>query len=277
MTTHDMPDTEREALSALFDGELQGDARRFASRRLAHDAGWQDNCGRWQLIGDALRRQAPIAAPADFAARVRNAVAAEASPLAAPAAVASARRPVRLWAGGALAASLAALAVFATRSPAPAPAAVAPPAVASAASTPSATVAVASPAIADAAVAATGAPPPAATRDAPVDRIAAVERAPARIAARTSPRPSRASAHESRAPAAVLAASTFTPPDAANPFHVPPADPLSARPWPRGALSGNAGLTASYGAPANSRGDSPSFYPFEPRTQAETDIRVESP
>ncbi|TZF80644.1 sigma-E factor negative regulatory protein, partial [Cognatilysobacter lacus] len=57
--------TDQETLSALFDGELRADARRFALRRLEHDAGWKDDCGRWQLVGDVLRRQAPIAAPGD--------------------------------------------------------------------------------------------------------------------------------------------------------------------------------------------------------------------
>ena len=49
------PRDDREALSALFDGELAADAMRFALKRLHHDADWRDTCGRWLVIGDALR------------------------------------------------------------------------------------------------------------------------------------------------------------------------------------------------------------------------------
>ena len=55
--THD-----RETLSALFDGELRGDAARFALKRLGHDAQWRQACGRWQLYGDVLRGQATAVA-----------------------------------------------------------------------------------------------------------------------------------------------------------------------------------------------------------------------
>ena len=61
------PRDEREALSALFDGELPGDAARFALKRLDHDAGWRETCGRWQMIGDALRGETISVAPAGFA------------------------------------------------------------------------------------------------------------------------------------------------------------------------------------------------------------------
>src|SRR4249919_1858243 len=73
------PREDREALSALFDGELPGDAIRFALRRLDHDAGWREACGRWQLIGDALRGEATSMAPPDFASGVMRLLAAEAA------------------------------------------------------------------------------------------------------------------------------------------------------------------------------------------------------
>ncbi|HEY4583982.1 MAG TPA: hypothetical protein VIG88_14165, partial [Lysobacter sp.] len=70
----------------------------------------------------------------------------------------------------------------------------------------------------------------------------------------------------SAAPA--VASAAFLPADA-NPFHVPAADPLTARPWPRAALPGTGGaFTARYGAPGDSRTPAPSFYPFEPRVPA---------
>jgi Meckel syndrome type 1 protein len=287
MTSHDT--TDRETLSALFDGELQGDARRFAARRLAHDTGWQDDCGRWQLMGDVMRRQAPIAAPADFAARVERAVAAEAAvaPLGVQPAVplpaaGSMRRPVRLWAGGALAASLALLAVFATRSPEDV---TSPPTAV--ASTPAERVpTLAVPAVAAAAgveaLASRSDAAPTPASPVAVQRVAAAEpmrQPPSRVARRTGRAVEAAPAvvMPQRAAGAVLAAATFTAPDATNPFHVPAADPLASRPWPRAAVSAGGALTASYGTQVESRGDSPSFYPFEPRAHADAAVRAESP
>jgi Meckel syndrome type 1 protein len=289
MTSHDT--TDRETLSALFDGELQGDARRFAARRLAHDTGWQDDCGRWQLMGDVMRRQAPIAAPLDFAARVERAVAAEAAvavaPVAAPADMplpgkAPVRRPVRLWAGGALAASLALLAVFATRAPqvvtgAPAQIASSPVEPAPALAAPAGA--------ANVAPEARGSQSDAAAvpvRSASVQRVAATEAvrpAASRVVRRTTRAVETAPAvvMPQRAAGAVLAAATFAAPDATNPFHVPAADPLASRPWPRAAIPAGGALTASYGTQIESRGDSPSFYPFEPRAHADAAVRAESP
>lgn len=257
--------TDRETLSALFDGELQGEARLFAMRRLSHDAGWQEDCGRWQMIGDAMRRQAPIAAPADLTERVRRSIEATPAELAPAPVVATvarpSRRPVRLWVGSAMAASVALMAVFATRTPqdtTPAPAstvAVTPSATAPvmnvAASTP-ATV-VPTPVQAPIAERAT----PAAVQVARVER-AAVERPATRV---------RREAPSIAAPAATqaVAAAAFLPPEA-NPFHVPEADPLAGRPWPRAALPGTGGaFTARYGVSGDSRTPAPSFYPFEPR------------
>ncbi|HEY4556450.1 MAG TPA: sigma-E factor negative regulatory protein, partial [Lysobacter sp.] len=68
---------ELENLSALHDGELHGDAARFALKRLGHDAEWQQACGRWQLMGDVLRGRATSAASDDLSARIASAVAVE--------------------------------------------------------------------------------------------------------------------------------------------------------------------------------------------------------
>ena len=76
------PTPDGETLCALFDGQLQGDAARFALKRLGHDAQWRQACGRWQLYGDVMRGQAAAVAPAGFADRVALAMAGEA-PLAA--------------------------------------------------------------------------------------------------------------------------------------------------------------------------------------------------
>ncbi|AXK72307.1 hypothetical protein DWG18_08435 [Lysobacter sp. TY2-98] len=273
--THD-----RESLSALHDGELAGEARLFALRRLSHDAGWKDDCGRWQLIGDAMRRQAPIAAPAGLAARVRDAVAAEASALApvptvATVATPTPRRPVRMWVGGALAASLALVAVVATRAPQPSPAPSAP-AVAVMPAPAAAQPAVPTPIAPSAeipAVASTTTP----TADAiPASRqVAAVDRPqPRATAVRPARRTESVARDEVAAPSTVAA---FTPPDVANPFHVSANDALASRPWPRASAGSNAALTASYGAVADALGDSPSFYPFEPRVHDETTGQANTP
>ncbi|MGY1425296.1 sigma-E factor negative regulatory protein [Lysobacter sp. A289] len=114
-------DADRETLSALFDGQLEGDTARFALKRLGHDAQWRRTCGHWQLAGDVLRGNTGDLAPPDFAARVMAAVAREsreAMPAAsthsvASGAVATARRR---WIGGAaLAASVAMAALFVVR------------------------------------------------------------------------------------------------------------------------------------------------------------------
>lgn len=270
---------DRESLSALYDGELSGEARLFALRRLAHDGSWKDDCGRWQLIGDAMRQQGPIAAPADLADRVRSAIAVEAPSLAPAPAVATVatptRRPVRLWAGGALAASLALVAVVATRGPQPSPAPAPAQTGAVATTAAPAPVAASSTPVVEAPVVAA-----AALQDAPVveapTRVAAVELGPSRSAVARPARRIEAVDRVAPEPTAVTVAA-FTPPDAANPFHVPADNALASRPWPRAALGTSATLAASYEAVAESSGDSPSFYPFEPRLHADATGQANTP
>ncbi|MEI2429103.1 sigma-E factor negative regulatory protein [Lysobacter yananisis] len=124
---------DNETLSALFDGELDGDAARFAFKRLSHDGQWREACGRWQLCGDVLRRRAhgaaepaPGFAATGFAERVAAAIAADAALQASQAAAAppaqteikprKAAGSRRGWIGGAaLAASVAVAALFVAR------------------------------------------------------------------------------------------------------------------------------------------------------------------
>lgn len=114
---------DAETLSALFDGQLGGDARRFALKRLAHDVQWRQACGRWQLAGDVLRGDAMAAAPAGFAERVMAAVAQESLYAEGTAPILPASLPGkaharahRRWIGGAaLAASVAMAALFVVR------------------------------------------------------------------------------------------------------------------------------------------------------------------
>ncbi|WP_042814742.1 sigma-E factor negative regulatory protein, partial [Xanthomonas citri] len=103
----------RQQLSALVDGELSADESRFLLRRLAHDEELAGCHERWQLCGDVLRGAASAPAPLDFAARVRGAIAEEPAPQAQPAARPGARWR---WGGGAaIAASVAAIAMFLAR------------------------------------------------------------------------------------------------------------------------------------------------------------------
>ncbi|HBS63281.1 MAG TPA: anti-sigma factor, partial [Stenotrophomonas sp.] len=108
----------RQQLSALIDGELSADEARFMLRRLEHDEALSGCHERWQMLGDVLRGQACAPAPQAFAERIRVAVAAEPRPQPQPAAApATVRRSGwRRWGGGAaLAASVAAVAMFMTR------------------------------------------------------------------------------------------------------------------------------------------------------------------
>lgn len=265
MTT-DRPTTDDlETLSALFDGALDADAARFAQKRLGHDAQWQQACGRWQIIGDALRGQATAAAPADFAQRVHDAVAGEPVPVLVPE-PAPAVRPAKpaarrapMWIGGALAASVAAVAVFVWRPAVDAPAADAAPMIVA---TPSVTAPVV---------------PSAPEATAPV--VSATDAVPSSLASNTDAPPAGSERRVPRAPQAVLAARETTDriardvqrsvesdarvaDVAPDPFR--PAAEIVTRPWPRAVLPNSqaaGALTASFETPgANAR----SFYPFEP-------------
>lgn len=111
----------RRQLSAMLDGELSTDQARFMLRRLQHDAELAECWERWQVCGDILRGRGHALLPGDFSRRVAMAIAASetaAAPVAAAGREAApARRPQRLvrWGGGALAASVALVALFMAR------------------------------------------------------------------------------------------------------------------------------------------------------------------
>jgi len=106
-------------LSAMLDGELSPDQARFMLRRLQHDGELAACWERWQVCGDILRGRGHALLPADFSKRVAAAIAApEAATVApAPGHAAARPRPHRLlrWGGGALAASVALVALFMAR------------------------------------------------------------------------------------------------------------------------------------------------------------------
>lgn len=274
MSPQDIRPDDRETLSALFDGELDGEARLFALRRLGHDESWQRACGQWQLVGDVMRRHAPIAAPSDFAARVRHAVAAE--PVASPAPTSFAPRPPRWrtarWIGGGAIAASVALALAVSTLPlggdvageGGTTVAVTPP-VGSATPAPVAAIA-AAPAVA---------PVVSPSAEPGLDQPAAV------ATAESSPRIATAAPRRQRpAPTAIASARSdlpSNPSDVAmlvgrtgNPFNLEADEALTARPWPRTGVAGTA-FTAGYGASGDSSGERPSFYPFEPRPPGEAE------
>ena len=115
MSTDKIDNHYQQQLSAWIDGDLPSDEARFLLRRLQHDDELASRLGRWQLCGDVLRGQAQAPAPAGFAERVAAAVNAEPSLLAASATAPRARSNLRVWGGGALAASVAAIALFMVR------------------------------------------------------------------------------------------------------------------------------------------------------------------
>ncbi|WP_045736680.1 RseA family anti-sigma factor [Xanthomonas sp. MUS 060] len=285
----------RQQLSALIDGELPADEARFVLRRLQHDEELAGCHERWQLCGEILRGRVSVPAPADFSARVREAVAAEASQqVHARRLGAAGKRRTWRWSGGvALAASVAGLALFVTGERLPdVPAAVPPAQVASAVTPASAVVAspsrlpaprptpvdpqgdlAAAVAAAPALAIATHRRQEAEARDDEMRR-AQVERAAAAVALE---HPARAVAVATPAVAApVQAAPSFAVPAVAataiaqregDPFgHATPA--LQPRPWPRSKLpqaASGSEFTASFPGQGNS---SAAFYPFEPQVSA---------
>ncbi|MCI4567440.1 sigma-E factor negative regulatory protein [Lysobacter sp. CFH 32150] len=100
----------RQQLSALMDGELAPDQARFLLRRLQHDHELGECWERWQVVGDVLRGHDNAMLPAGFAARVSAAIVADRAQ--APAAISARARWVRWGGGAALAASVAAAALF---------------------------------------------------------------------------------------------------------------------------------------------------------------------
>lgn len=269
-TTPDKIDTHnRQQLSALVDGALSPDEARFMLRRLEHDEALAGCHERWQLLGDVLRGQACAPAPLDFAARVRGAVAAEPAPLATAAVVEHTRERRsgwRRWGGGAaLAASVAAVAMFMTREQLPSQTPLDSPTttvIASQAEVPKTPPA---PAPMDAAVAVAAVPAAAVAAASRRQDVAAVRRASAtrtqqaaRSAGERSAEPQRAVASQSLPMPALPAASSRQLPfgDVAA---------LQAKPWPRSTLVPAAGgaLNASFSA----QEPQAAFYPFEPRLQ----------
>ena len=308
MTSTPIHSDERENLSALFDGELDGDAARFAFKRLGHDAQWREACGRWQLCGDVLRRRAhgaaeptPGFAAAGFAERVAAAIQADAALQASQRAAAPAQTELkprkaagsrRGWFGGAaLAASVAVAALFVARpfsddtatgagDPAQVAQQAAQPAPAQPAAPQQPVPAPAPQAVAANTPAETGLTSADASGLAAGAAVAVAE-LPRRLNERRSRGQSQRAAvrasERQEAPLQAVAGAAPLVADARatanagahpNPFRPQQSEAPASRPWPRAALP-NYPSNSAYTASYGGPGlASPSFYPFEPAQDA---------
>lgn len=124
MHTHSAPGSDdfREQLSAWHDGALPAEASRFVLKRLLDDENLRAEVGRWQAVGDALRRQPSQATAVSLAGRVGAAIAREsiAEAMAAPRRAATSGPRAGWWATAA-AVGLAAVLVLPGRDAPPAP------------------------------------------------------------------------------------------------------------------------------------------------------------
>lgn len=269
----------RQQLSALVDGELAADEARFMLRRLEHDADLAACQERWQMLGDTLRGQACAPAPLDFSARVRAAIAADVQQNG-PAQVTLQRPPRRGWmrwsGGAALAASVAAVALFMAREQLPGEA-LPDPVIATTAQVSTAPVQAATDSgqvVGDAAAPVAAAP---AVAVAVARRQDAAQRRGS--ATRTQQAARASSVARATEPQRALAAAPVLP--AAQNLQRDPfaaAGALQARPWPRStlspALSQSGALNASF--PVREQGGA-TFYPFEPRLPAHEAENAELP
>jgi sigma-E factor negative regulatory protein RseA len=120
-----MTDPVKEQLSACLDGELPEGELDLLLKQVTRDPELHASLGRYALIGEALRGQGVVAAPADFAKSIATAVGAEPplSPMTEP--LTPAGRKYTQWlrpaAGFAVAAGVAALAILTLRQPADTP------------------------------------------------------------------------------------------------------------------------------------------------------------
>jgi negative regulator of sigma E activity len=280
----------RMQLSAMMDGELSLDEARFLLRRLRHDEELNGCWERWQLCGDVLRGQAQAPAPAGFAQRVALAIAAE--PLQSAAnRDSAARRPrgsLARWGGGALAASVALVALFMarqqgpqdnSRTELPAVATQTPTdagrGIAADSSKPKADSANGGDFMASVATGAVAVASVPRRQDSAARRSATRTQQAGRSAARTAREPQRAvaSAMPSSLPATAAPSPALVPP--LNPFSRAPvaSQPVAsisapqARPWPRAALQ-YPSASGSLAVGLSSDSAQQTFYPFEPRLPA---------
>ena len=282
MTTDKIDNHYFQQLSALMDGDLPPDQARFLLRRMEHDTELTGCWERWQLCGDALRGQAQAPAPAGFADGIALAIAAEPTRSAANAASPRIRSNLARWGGGALAASVAAIALFMVRQQVPdeAPSQAAP------------TVANQSPTTAPSAASPDPALQTAATVTAASVAVASVPRRQndARRSATRSQQAARNAAAVRNAPERAVAAASVpvinvlakTPAgtganDPRDSFANVQINTPTARPWPRAVLPQYSSGSGAFNADYSTDRAAQTFYPFEPRLPVNPPVTVPEP
>jgi negative regulator of sigma E activity len=268
MTTDKIDNHYFQQLSALVDGDLPPDQARFLLRRMQHDTELTGCLERWQLCGDVLRGQARALASPGFADRVAAAIAAEPPQSAADSASSRNRGSLAKWGGGALAASIAAIALFMVRqqvpdeTPAPAAPAVASQSPASGNGTTDSQASSLQGAgtLTAASVAVASIP----RRQNDARRSATRTQQAARKAAITRDLPDRAVASASAPPVVHSIAGAPAGNGLRDPFSNVQINAPTIRPWPRAVLpqySGSGAFNADYSTDRAAQ----AFYPFEPR------------
>jgi sigma-E factor negative regulatory protein RseA len=118
-----MSEQIREQVSAFLDGELPGSETELLLKRLTRDAELRESFGRYSLIGEALRGSPRSVISKGFAARVNLAIDGEAAPAVLPSTQLNVPKWWKPFAGVAVVAGVAAVAVVALQqraiSPAP--------------------------------------------------------------------------------------------------------------------------------------------------------------
>src|SRR5882762_1842101 len=116
-----MSEQIREQVSAFLDGELPNSETELLSKRLTRDGELRESFGRYALIGEAIRGTTRGLLTKGFAGRVNLAIDGELIPVNGPASQARGLRWWRPFAGAAVAAGVAAVAVVALQQRAVAP------------------------------------------------------------------------------------------------------------------------------------------------------------
>ncbi len=267
MTTDKLDSHYFQQLSALMDGDLAPDQARFLLRRMQHDSDLRGCLERWQLCGDAMRGHAQLPAPAGFADRIAAAIAVEPALANAKRAATRSRSTLARWGGGALAASVAVVALFMVRQQVPD-------------ESPAQTVST----VARELPGGSNAASPAVVQTAPIVTAASVAVASvprrqgdsSRRSATRNQQSSRSAAMLRKAPdravasAAVPVVHALAGVPAAG---LAPRDPFAgssgiapaARPWPRAVLPQYSQGSGAFNADYSSDRTSQAFYPFEPR------------
>jgi sigma-E factor negative regulatory protein RseA len=116
-----MSEQIREQVSAFLDGELPSSETELLLKRLTRDGELRESFGRYALIGEAMRGASPAHLTKGFAGRVNRAIDGEPVPANGYLPQARAHRWWRPFAGAAVAAGVAAIAVVALQQRAVAP------------------------------------------------------------------------------------------------------------------------------------------------------------